>query len=182
MTSCMDPNNTSIVETEPLHENQEELSQETIPKHGSNGEEIAMLQINQSNGGGGDNHTIVACQQDPKFSMDKVYATTMENPYRETTVTVQTLKDKTVPQGEITPKPFKTFNQILLLTYLSIACCFCFGIVANRFAWKAKIHHGKGLYGLAQKRAKRALYFSYAALGLGFIIIIFIILGATHTI
>ena len=112
------------------------------------------------------------------YVSDPAYQKTLENPYRETTV-MDPHQIRKVPQDDLIPKPWKTFNQILILSYISIVFCLCGGIFANRDAWKAKLYNGKGLYGLAQKRARRAVIVSYVSIAIGVLILLIVIIALT---
>ncbi|KAK3098294.1 hypothetical protein FSP39_018039 [Pinctada imbricata] len=174
--SCTAPNDSV---TEPLHQNAE--STDTAQDGGEkpaidDAEQVSVSLLVE-------NRPVSSAQQQngtkiKSYAIEPQYQNTMENPYRETTVTVPHLVKK-VPQDDLTPRPWKTFNQILLLSYISIVFCMCFGVFANRDAWKAKLYNGKGLYGLAQKRARRAAILSYVSIGAGFLIIFIVIIACT---
>ncbi|XP_069133961.1 uncharacterized protein [Argopecten irradians] len=173
MTTCIDPN-MSGMENQPLHENQEQTTTDVpVPPADADHEHVAMslLEHREDNGA-----PVVQT-----YNIEPAYQNTLENPYKETTITLPHLVKK-VPEEELLPRPYRTFNQVVLLSYVSVLCCMCVGVLANRYAWRAKLQNGKGLYGLAQKWSRRAIYGSYLAFGLGFIIIILIILIATGTI
>lgn len=153
------------VEKQPLHENQE------LNKSNDTDQNQVIVSLLE-------NHDEHHAPEVPSYAMEPAYQNTLENPYRETTVTVPHLIRK-VPEEDLTPRPFKSFNQILIFTYISIIFCMCIGAYANKNAWKAKIHLGKGLYGLAQKRATRAVYCSYVSIVTGFLIFIIVILAVT---
>ncbi|XP_061176437.1 uncharacterized protein LOC133185316 [Saccostrea echinata] len=168
--ACTARNDSMVLEREPLQLNQETPA-ETKPNHDDAEQvELSLLIENQAPKSNGKNVS--------SYAIDPAYQNTTENPYRETTVTVPHLVKK-VPEDDLTPPPWKTFNQILIMSYVSVFFCLCIGVFANREAWKAKMYNGKGLYGLAQKRAKRAVIISYIAVGGGFIMILLIILAVT---
>lgn len=165
MASTVHNDRENHVEKQPLHENQElnrtaETDQNQVI--------VSLLESHE------ENHA----PEIPSYAIEPAYQNTLQNPYRETTVTVPHLIRK-VPEEDLTPRPFKSFNQILIFTYLSVIFCMCIGAYANKNAWKAKIHLGKGLYGLAQKRATRAVYMSYVSFVSGILIFIIIILAVT---
>ncbi|XP_033741531.1 uncharacterized protein LOC117328202 [Pecten maximus] len=105
---------------------------------------------------------------------------TEKNPNKEATITMPHLVKK-IPQKELLPRPYRTFNQVVVMTYASAICCLFVGLLANRWAWHAKLQNEKGLYGLAKKWARRAVYVSYVAVVLGVIIITSITLNETLT-
>ncbi|KAL5010306.1 hypothetical protein ScPMuIL_012611 [Solemya velum] len=107
------------------------------------------------------------------FSVDPVFQNTQENPYKETTITVPS--DRRVPTSNLVPKPWKNFNQILIMTYVSIVFFIFTGAFANKYAWKAKMHHSKGLYGLAQRDIKYAVTCGYVSFTIGFLLFFVII-------
>jgi len=106
---------------------------------------------------------------DPKLVTDAY-----ENPYRETTDNTQTFIRR-VPSSDLVPKPYTKFNHVLVLSIVATVF-FCFvGIFAVRFAKSAKMHHSKGLYGLAQRDSKRAVIVSYLGLALGTLLVVVIV-------
>lgn len=171
--ACTAKSDFVVIETEPLQLN-EETPSDTKPNH-EDAEQVELsLLIENQQASQSKNNAVKS------YAIDPTYHNTSENPYRETTVTLPHMVKK-VPEDDLTPRPWKTFNQILVLSYVSVVFCLCFGVFANREAWKAKLYNGKGLYGLAQKRARRAALVSYIAVGSGlFLIILFLILGLTN--
>jgi hypothetical protein len=156
------------VEKQPLHENQE------LNKSNCDQNQVIVSLLENHEEHQYDDHS----PKIPSYCIEPAYQNTLQNPYRETTITVPHLIRK-VPEEDLTPRPFKSFNQILIFTYISVIFCMCIGAYANKNAWKAKIHLGKGLYGLAQKRATRAVYCSYVSFVAGVLIFIIIILAVT---
>ncbi|XP_069134000.1 uncharacterized protein [Argopecten irradians] len=110
------------------------------------------------------------------FTINPVDQNTAKNPYRETTVTLPHLVKK-VPQRDLLPRPYRSFNQVICLTYTSAIFCLFSGLLANRWAWRAKLQNGKGLYTLAKKWARYAVYLSYASFVMGVIIIVSVTLS-----
>ncbi|KAH3727907.1 hypothetical protein DPMN_053853 [Dreissena polymorpha] len=100
-----------------------------------------------------------------------------ENPYRETTDNNQTLKLR-VPSSDLVPKPYKKFSHVLILAIVGAALFVFVGVFAVRLARNAKVHHSKGLYGLAQRDSKKSVILSYLSLTLGFLLIITILVLA----
>lgn len=152
-------------EVQPLHINQD------VNKTAETDQNQVIVSLLENHE---DNHNQNAPEV-TSYSIEPQYQNTLENPYRETTITVPHLVRK-VPEEDLTPKPFKSFNQIIIFSYISVIFCLFIGAYANKNAWKAKIHMGKGLYGLAQKRATRAVYCSYASFVAGLIIVLICIL------
>ncbi|OWF53660.1 hypothetical protein KP79_PYT07669 [Mizuhopecten yessoensis] len=175
MTTCIDINN-SGTENQPLHENQEQTTQDVQEAPvDTDVEHVAMslLEHHENESKGPSNMK--------SFNIEPAYQNTIENPYKETTVTLPHLVKK-MPEEQLLPRPWRTFNQVVCLSYISILFCMCIGVFANRYAWRAKLQNGKGLYGLAQKWSRRAVYASYTAFVVGLIIIIIVPLTATNTI
>lgn len=167
-------NTDKAIEREPLQLNQESPAQ-TKPNQEDH-EQLELSLLIENKAAQNDNTNVLQ-----SFAIDDAYRNTAENPYRETTMTVPHLVKK-VPEEDLTPRPWKTFNQILCFSYLSVVFCIGLGVYANREAWKAKLLNGKGLYGLAQQRARRAVIVSYTAIVVGILLIVFISLAATETI
>ena len=169
--ACTSKHDSTVTEMEPLNENQESPAQ-TKPNE-DRAEQVELSLLLETRPTQKDSNAVHT------YAIESAYGNTTENPYRETTVTVPHLVKK-VPEDDLTPRPWKTFNQVLCVSYISVIFCLCIGAYANREAWKAKLYNGKGLYGLAQKRAKRAVIVSYLAVVVGFIyVIIFVSLGTT---
>ena len=103
-----------------------------------------------------------------------------ENPYRETTDNTQGFIRR-VPSSDLVPVPFKKFNHVIILSVIAAVLFVFVGIFAIRLARNAKMHHSKGLYGLAQRDSKKSVILSYLSLTLGTLTII-TILVLTHTI
>lgn len=153
------------VEEQPLHVNQE------MNKTADTDQNQVIVSLLESHEDNHNNHA----PEVVSYSIEPQYQNTLQNPYRETTITVPHMVRK-VPEEDLTPKPFKSFNQIIIFSYISVIFCLFIGAYANKNAWKAKIHMGKGLYGLAQKLATRAVYCSYASIVAGLIIVLICIL------
>lgn len=166
--SCANKQENSVVERQPLHANQEEEEHTENGRPNGNTETVVSLIEHHPE------ETNKNQSKIPSYAIDPAYQNTMENPYRETTVTLPHLVRK-VPSCDLTPQPWHSFNQVLILSYISIVFCCCIGVFANRNAWKAKTLRGKGLYGVAQKRAKMSVYCSYAGVGVGILIIIIVL-------
>lgn len=108
------------------------------------------------------------------YVIDEVNKNTVDNPYKESTITLPHLIRR-VDSRELTPKPFTSFNQILIISYISILFFPFFGAIANMYAWKAKLKRGKGLYALAKRQAKLAVYWSLGSFASGLAVLIIVL-------
>lgn len=132
-----------------------------------------------------DKHVAISLVEDHNVNNGPVVATyainpadqnTVKNPRKETTVTLPHLVRK-VPQKDLLPRPFTSFNQVLLLSYISTIFCLFSGLLANQWAWRAKLRNGKGFYTLAERWGRRAVYASYVSIVMGTIIAVSISLS-----
>ncbi|KAL3883209.1 hypothetical protein ACJMK2_029499 [Sinanodonta woodiana] len=160
-------------ERQPLHNNTEEQDADHEIDHtANNNSEIkhaAKSLIEHHQGELTENEVVMS------YSMEPAFHNTLENPYRETTITVPHYV-KRVPSCDLTPAPYKSFNQVIVLSYLSTIFCCCIGAFAAKLALKAKLHQAKGLYGLAQRDSKRAVLLSYISFATGMAIALIIVL------
>lgn len=128
-----------------------------------------------------ENHENVKNSDNPKspdvitFSIESQYQNTSKNPYKESTATVPHLIRK-VPESSLTPKPFTSFNQVIIFSYISVLFFIIIGAFAAKDAMKAKIQMGKGLYVLAKERARRAVILSYISIASGVIVVLIVVL------
>ncbi|XP_062579136.1 uncharacterized protein LOC134241058 [Saccostrea cucullata] len=134
----------------------EPQSSQADPKHVN----VSLVKQNQA-----------AKSKDQKITSYEIQAS-KENPH---TMTLPHLVRK-VPESDLTPRPWTTFNQILCLSYISVLFFFPIGAFANKYAWKAIRTYRKGLYVLAKKWAKPAIILSYIAVLVGCIVITVIVL------
>lgn len=111
----------------------------------------------------------------PSYAIESQYQNTAKNPYKETTSVVPHLIRK-VPENTLTPKPFTSFNQVIVFSYISVLFFIFIGAFAAKDAMKAKIYMGKGLYQLATERAKRAVILSCISYVLCPIVVLIVIL------
>ncbi|XP_061177186.1 uncharacterized protein LOC133185910 [Saccostrea echinata] len=147
-----------VKEKEPEKESQTESQfSQADPKH----IDVSLVNQNQA-----------AKSKDKKITSYEIEAS-KENPH---TMTLPHLVRK-VPESDLTPRPWKTFNQILCLSYISVLFFFPIGAFANKYAWKAIRTYRKGLYVLAKKWAKPAVILSYIAVLVGCIVITIIVLA-----
>ncbi|GFO45361.1 hypothetical protein PoB_007186600 [Plakobranchus ocellatus] len=104
---------------------------------------------------------------------DPEYGGGAENPYRETTESDINIRH--IPLGQLVPKPFKTFEQVMIASYVSVIFFFITGLLAVRYARRGKRHQSKGLMGMAQKDLKYAVWCIYASVALGILVFLIII-------
>ncbi|CAE1249838.1 unnamed protein product [Acanthosepion pharaonis] len=107
------------------------------------------------------------------FSIEPVFQNTLDNPYRETTVSVPHMVRR-VPSSEMLPRPWKHLQWILIASYISLFLCIPSGALAYHYATKAMKHHSKGLYGLMQRDSRFAVWLIYASFVMGILLIIII--------
>ncbi|GFS02122.1 hypothetical protein ElyMa_006437700 [Elysia marginata] len=96
-----------------------------------------------------------------------------ENPYRDTTESDINLRQFAL--GDLVPRPWKTFEQVMIASYVSVVFNIITGLLAVRYARRGKRHQSKGLMGMAQKDLKYAVWCIYASVALG-ILLFFIII------
>lgn len=112
-------------------------------------------------------------QVDPTLVTDSY-----ENPYKETTDNDQTFIRR-VPSSDIVPKPFKKFSHVFILSIIAAVGFIFVGFFAVRLARRARVHHSRGLYGLAQRDSLKSVILSYLSLVLSFLLIVTIIVLAS---
>jgi len=103
-----------------------------------------------------------------------------ENPYKETTDNDQAFIRR-VPSSDLLPKPFTKFNQIFILSIVAAVFFIFIGFFAVRLAKRARVHHNRGLYGLAHRDSLKSVILSYLSLTLAFLLIV-AILAVAHAI
>lgn len=96
-----------------------------------------------------------------------------ENPYRDTTESDINLRH--IPLADLVPRPWKTFEQVIVASYISVALCFVTGLLSVRYARRGRKHQSKGLMGMAQKELKMAVWFIYASVAFGILLFLIII-------
>lgn len=96
-----------------------------------------------------------------------------ENPYRDTTESDINIRH--IPLADLVPRPWKTFEQVMIASYVSIVLFLITGLLAVRYARNGKRHQTKGLMGMAQKDLKMAVWFIYASVALGILLYLIII-------
>ncbi|KAK6987036.1 hypothetical protein BgiMline_016711 [Biomphalaria glabrata] len=96
-----------------------------------------------------------------------------ENPYRDTTESDINLRH--IPLGDLVPRPWKTFEQVMIASYVSVVFFIVTGLFAVRYARRGKRHQSKGLMGMAQRDLKMAVWCVYASIAFGVLIYFLII-------
>ncbi|KAL8599018.1 hypothetical protein ACOMHN_006827 [Nucella lapillus] len=89
------------------------------------------------------------------FAVEEHHRNTEDNPERENTNTLPVLVRR-VNSEELLPSPFKTTNQMVIASYLTVICCLCFGAYAVKHAWEAKTKRNAGVLSNAAKESKRS--------------------------
>ncbi|CAL1538372.1 unnamed protein product [Lymnaea stagnalis] len=115
----------------------------------------------------GDRKNGYSTYSDPDFENNS------ENPYKDTTESDINLRH--IPIGDLVPRPWKTFEQVMVAAYVSIIFCIITGLLAVRYARRGKRHQSKGLMGMAQRDLKLAVWCIYASVALGVLIFLIII-------
>ncbi|KAL4232495.1 hypothetical protein ACF0H5_007187 [Mactra antiquata] len=147
------------------------VSQPDNSKHDPNLTGQSLIRHTDDNG---DNDLASPYQVDPTRVTDAY-----ENPYRETTDNSQNFIRR-VPSSDLVPSPFKKFRHLLILSIVALTMFLPSGFFAMRLAKAARTHHSKGLYGLAQRDAKKSVILSYLSIVLGILgTIAFIVLLAS---
>ncbi|KAH9504696.1 hypothetical protein Btru_062590 [Bulinus truncatus] len=67
-----------------------------------------------------------------------------ENPYRDTTESDINLRH--IPLGDLVPRPWKTFEQVMIASYVSLVFFIITGLMAVRYARRGKRHQSKDVY------------------------------------
>ena len=119
--------------------------------------------------------SLISSRQAPQ-PMDNGYSYSepgAENPYRDTTESDINLRQFAL--GDLVPRPWKTFEQVMIASYVSVIFNIITGLLAVRYARRGKRHQSKGLMGMAQKDLKYAVWCIYASVALG-ILLFFIII------
>ncbi|RUS81904.1 hypothetical protein EGW08_010331 [Elysia chlorotica] len=119
--------------------------------------------------------SLISSRQAPQ-SVDNGYSYSergAENPYRDTTESDINLRQFAL--GDLVPRPWKTFEQVMIASYVSVIFNIITGLLAVRYARRGKRHQSKGLMGMAQKDLKYAVWCIYASVALG-ILLFFIII------
>ncbi|KAK6187633.1 hypothetical protein SNE40_005613 [Patella caerulea] len=106
------------------------------------------------------------------YTGDTLFQNTAENPYRDTTESDPNLQR--IPSTDLVPRPWQSFRQVLIISYVSCICCIITGFIAVRYSQTARRHQNKGLMGMAQKDIKKAVMFIYVSFAIGLFLIVFI--------
>ncbi|CAG5120338.1 unnamed protein product [Candidula unifasciata] len=138
----------------------QEFDQSAEPEHSS----ASLIGSGQSRG---DRKNGYFTYSDPDFENGS------ENPYRDTTESDINIRH--IPLADLVPRPWQTFEQVLVASYISIALFLFTGLLAVRYARRGKRHQSKGLMGMAQKELKLAVYLIYASVALGILLYLIII-------
>lgn len=118
-----------------------------------------------------------SAQRDPKNGYstysDSDLHSLSDNPYKDTTESDINLRQ--LPLGDLIPRPWKTFEQVMLASYISAVIFLFTGLFAVRYARRGRRHQSKGLMGMAQKDLRLAVRLIYASAALGFILFFIVI-------
>lgn len=153
----------SDVREEEVETNNDEPSQTSL--HDPNLTGQSLIRHTDNN----DTDLVSPYQIDPTLVNDNY-----ENPYKETTDNDQSFIRR-VPSSDLLPKPFTKFNQIFILALVAAVCFIFTGFFAVRLAKRARVHHSRGLYGLAHRDSMKSVILSYLSLTLAFLLIVLII-------
>ena len=133
-------------------------------------DQVSSSLINSSNNASEPSRqSAYSAYSDPDFS------NFVENPYRDTTESSSDINLRHIPMAQLLPHPWKTYEQVILASYLSVLLFFPTGLLAVRYAWRGKRHQSKGLMGMAQRELKMTVYLIYVSVCLGFLLFFIII-------
>ncbi|XP_076445745.1 uncharacterized protein LOC143283410 [Babylonia areolata] len=107
------------------------------------------------------------------FYSDPILDGTAENPYADTTESDCGLRH--LPLYEVIPRPWQSYRQIQIASYVSVVLFLFTGIFAIKFAHRGRMHQSKGLMGMAQKDLRLATRLIYASVALGVVLYLIII-------
>ena len=107
------------------------------------------------------------------YYSDRVFDAGNENPYRDTTESDSGLRH--MPLSEVIPRPWQSYRQIKIASYVSVVLFLLTGIFAVKFAHRGRMHQSKGLMGMAQRDLRLAARLIYASIALGVILYLIII-------
>lgn len=107
------------------------------------------------------------------YYTDQVFASSVENPYADTTESDSNLRH--MPLSEVIPRPWQTYRQIEIASYVSLLLFLVTGIFAVKYSRRGRMHQSKGLMGMAQRDLRLATRLIYISVLLG-IILYFIVI------
>lgn len=107
------------------------------------------------------------------YYSDPMFGSNNENPYCDTTESDTNLRH--LPLSEMIPRPWQSYRQIEIASYISVILFLLTGIFAVKFARRGRMHQSKGLMGMAQRDLVLATRLVYASVGLGIILWLIII-------
>ncbi|KAK6194867.1 hypothetical protein SNE40_000405 [Patella caerulea] len=96
------------------------------------------------------------------YSMDPYIKNTSENKNLEANTILPYLVRRRNSE-ELLPRPWKSVNQLIIVSYVSAVLCCFLGVVANHFAWRAKKTKNENRYHETKKFGKRSVIFIYLA-------------------
>lgn len=107
------------------------------------------------------------------YYSDPMFGGSNENPYRDTTESDSNLRH--LPLSEVIPRPWRSYRQIEIASYISLLLFLVTGVFAVKLAHRGRMHQSKGLMGMAQRDLKLSARLIYASVGLGIIFWLIII-------
>ncbi|KAL8581503.1 hypothetical protein ACOMHN_042896 [Nucella lapillus] len=99
------------------------------------------------------------------YYSDAMFGSSAENPYGDTTEWDGSLRH--MPLSEVIPRPWQSYHQIRIASYISVVLFLLTGIFAVRFAHRGRMHQSKGLMGMAQRDLLLAVRLIYASVFFG---------------
>ncbi|KAK6194864.1 hypothetical protein SNE40_000402 [Patella caerulea] len=105
------------------------------------------------------------------FSIEPHIKNTKENRNLESN-TVFPYLVRRVDSEELLPRPWKSTNQLIIVSYISVLFCCFFGVFANHNAWEAKEFNNRSRYHEAKGYAKHSVRWMYAAFVCGIVLAI----------
>ncbi|KAK6194865.1 hypothetical protein SNE40_000403 [Patella caerulea] len=103
------------------------------------------------------------------FSMEPHIQNTEKNRHVESNTILPYLVRR-MDSEELLPRPWKSTNQIIIVSYISILFCCFIGAAANHYAWKAKKTNNESRYHETKKFANNSVKWIYSAFACGIII------------
>ncbi|XP_076466873.1 uncharacterized protein LOC143298079 [Babylonia areolata] len=106
-------------------------------------------------------------QEHPRsgYYSDTVFGSSAENPYGDTTEWDSNLRH--MPLSEVIPRPWQSYHQIRIASYISVVLFLLTGVFAVKFAHRGRMHQSKGLMGMAQRDLLLSVRLIYASVFFG---------------
>jgi hypothetical protein len=96
------------------------------------------------------------------------FAGTSENPYRDTTESDSNLRH--IPLSEVIPRPWQSYQQIKIASYVSLVLFLPTGVFAMKYAIRGRQHQSRGIMGMAQRDLRLSARLIYVSVALGILL------------